>query len=147
MQTSSGSSAFSEIGSTVVKDAVTRFKPKVFLSIHSGTLGMYTPYAYSDKEGKSLQRKATLYLYNTTLFTLAVVNEGNMKEVLNQLNQNFCSCPAGAAGKEVGYLCPGTCLDYAYEQLNVPYAYAWEIYEKGGNFNKLKNSKLMAENT
>jgi hypothetical protein len=25
----------------------------------------------------------------------------------------------GAAGKVVGYLCPGTCLDYAYDDLSV----------------------------
>jgi len=36
----------------------------------------------------------------------------------------------GAAGKEVGYLCPGTCLDYAYDKVNVPYSFAWEIYGK-----------------
>ncbi len=29
------------------------------------------------------------------------------------------NCDVGAAGKDVGYLCPGTCLDYAYENLAV----------------------------
>lgn len=46
----------------------------------------------------------------------------------------------------VGYLCPGTCLDYAYKTLNVPYSFAFEIYERDANFKKfnhhLKSRKL-----
>lgn len=57
--------------------------------------------------------------------------------VLSQLNPNHCKCSTGSAGKEVGYLCPGTCLDYAYDKLKVPYVFAWEIYEKGFDFKKL----------
>ena len=36
--------------------------------------------------------------------------------------------PVRPAGKEVGYSCPGTCLDYVYDQLNTSYAFAFEIY-------------------
>lgn len=36
----------------------------------------------------------------------------------------------------VGYLCPGTCLDYAYQKLNVPYSFAFEIYERNSDFTK-----------
>ena len=50
------------------------------------------------------------------------------------MNSKYCNCPAGAAGKEVGYLCPGTCLDYAYDTLKVPYSFAWEIYKKENPF-------------
>jgi hypothetical protein len=31
------------------------------------------------------------------------------------MNDYFCRCDHGCAGKLVGYLCPGTCLDYAYD--------------------------------
>lgn len=58
--------------------------------------------------------------------------------VLNQLNPKHCQCSAGAAGKEVGYLCPGTCLDYAYDTMKVPYVFAWEIYEKGFDYRNLE---------
>jgi len=37
----------------------------------------------------------------------------------------------GAAGKQVGYLCPGTCLDYIYDKLGAKYSFAFEIYERG----------------
>jgi len=30
--------------------------------------------------------------------------------------------------KEVGYSCPGTCLDWVYDKLQTPYAFAFEIY-------------------
>lgn len=59
-----------------------------------------------------------------------------MLEILNKMNPKYCNCDVGAAGKDVGYLCPGTCLDYAYENLAVPYSFAFEIYERNANFKK-----------
>lgn len=63
--------------------------------------------------------------------------------ILSDLNPKYCQCSAGAAGKEVGYLCPGTCLDYAYDKLKVPYVFAWEIYERNYDFSKLILSQKM----
>jgi hypothetical protein len=34
-----------------VKSAVEAFHPDVFFSIHSGTLALYTPYAYKTEKG------------------------------------------------------------------------------------------------
>ena len=43
-----------------------------------------------------------------------------MKEVLDNLSEKYCpSCEVGAAGREVGYLAPGSCIDYAYDELSV----------------------------
>mmetsp|Transcript_28634 Transcript_28634/g.89240 ORF Transcript_28634/g.89240 Transcript_28634/m.89240 type:complete len:171 (-) Transcript_28634:63-575(-) len=55
-------------------------------------------------------------------------NQGAMLQVLRDLDKDYCQCPFGAAGKEVGYSCPGTCLDWAYDKLQTPYAFAFEIY-------------------
>ena len=73
---------------------------------------MYTPHAYSLNEGER--------------------NEASMKRMLKSLNERYCSnnCNVGAAGKEVGYICPGTCIDYAYDNVSVPYSFAWEIYKR-----------------
>eukprot|EP00743_Colponemidia_sp_Colp-15_P001225 GILK01001345.1.p1 GENE.GILK01001345.1~~GILK01001345.1.p1 ORF type:complete len:395 (-),score=42.11 GILK01001345.1:186-1370(-) len=109
-ETNSGSAPFSEPETRIFQQLAREYMPKVFLTIHSGTLGMYTPHAYDTK--------------------LAVFNEGPMLDVLKKLNPKYCNCPAGAAGKEVGYLCPGTCLDYVYDVLGVPFAFAWEIYSR-----------------
>ena len=53
-----------------------------------------------------------------------------MLEVLQQINDEYCDCSMGAAGKTVGYKCPGTCLDYAYANEGIQWAYAWEIWMK-----------------
>ena len=51
----------------------------MFLSVHSGTLGMYTPHAYSAQDGE--------------------FNEDNMIDVLERLQSNYCpSCDVGNAG-------------------------------------------------
>jgi len=46
------------------------------------------------------------------------------------MNEKFCKCDHGIAGKLVGYLCPGTSLDYAYDKKGVLYSYAWEIFDE-----------------
>merc|ERR1719243_68210 len=51
-----------------------------------------------------------------------------MLHILKALDKDHCECPFGAAGREVGYACPGTCLDWVYDKLKVPYAFAFEIY-------------------
>lgn len=107
--TNSGSEPFSESETKILRDVMTETNPHIFMTVHSGTLGMYTPFAYS-----------------TSIPTGP--EESEMLSMILPLDEESCQCPMGAAGKEVGYLCPGTCLDYAYDVLKVPYAFAFEIY-------------------
>jgi len=107
--TYAGKSAFSEEETAILRSSALNFKPDLFISIHSGVLGMYTPYAYSSSSPSS-------------------PIESTMVDILNKLNPKFCDCSVGAAGKEVGYLCPGTCLDYMFDNLKTPYSFAVEIY-------------------
>lgn len=107
--TNPGSSPFSEPETQIFKDDVTNFKPTSFLTIHSGTFGMYMPWAFDMEH-------------------LASRNEPQMMNILRRLDDEYCQCPFGAAGREVGYSCPGTCLDYVYDKLKTPYAFAFEIY-------------------
>lgn len=52
-----------------------------------------------------------------------------MLEIVNSIHDKYCNeCGVGAAGKEVGYLCPGTCLDYIYENVGADFSFAFEIY-------------------
>jgi murein tripeptide amidase MpaA len=51
-QTYSGAAPFSEPETVALKNALEKYQPFLFLTIHSGTMGMYTPYAYSDKKGQ-----------------------------------------------------------------------------------------------
>merc|ERR1740121_659247 len=56
-----------------------------------------------------------------------------MMQILKDLDKDHCECPFGAAGKEVGYSCPGTCLDWVYDKLQANYAFAFEIYASPDN--------------
>ncbi len=59
---------------------------------------------------------------------LAKKNGKAMFTMLKNLDTEYCQCPFGAAGREVGYSCPGTCLDYVYDELGVEYSFAFEIF-------------------
>jgi hypothetical protein len=107
--TNPGAAPFSEPETNIFKNDVTNQRPTSFVTIHSGTLGMYMPWAYDMEH-------------------LAQRNNKAMMSMLRDLDEEYCQCPFGAAGKEVGYSCPGTCLDYVYDQLNTSYAFAFEIY-------------------
>jgi hypothetical protein len=107
--TNPGPQAFSEPETQIFKDLVSAYKPTNFLTVHSGTKGMYMPWAYDMEH-------------------LAKRNQPAMMDILKSLDKDHCECPFGAAGKEVGYSCPGTCLDWVYDQLQTPYAFAFEIY-------------------
>lgn len=117
--TNPGTSAFSEPETQILHQLVENFKPTTFLSIHSGTLGMYMPFAYDRQH-------------------LASRNQQSMMQVLEQLDAKHCRCPFGAAGKEVGYSCPGTSLDYVYEKMQTPYAFAFEIWVGGDEASQLR---------
>jgi len=107
--TNAGPAAASEPETRLVMKLMKEYKPTHFLTIHSGTRGMYMPYA-KDPE-KTADR-----------------NGPEMMKALYELDKDYCQCPFGGAGKEVGYQCPGTCLDWAYDVLKVPYTFAFEIY-------------------
>merc|ERR1719240_2100918 len=109
VDTNPGPKPFSEPETQVFKELVSNYKPTNFLTIHSGTKGMYMPWAYDMEH-------------------LATRNQPAMMKILKALDKDHCECPFGAAGKEVGYPCPGTCLDWVYDKLQTPYAFAFEIY-------------------
>merc|ERR1719217_1801168 len=107
--TNPGPGPFSEPETKVFKQLVSDYDPTNFLTVHSGTRGMYMPWAYDMEH-------------------LAQRNQPEMMQILKTLDKDHCECPFGAAGKEVGYSCPGTCLDWVYDKLKTPYSFAFEIY-------------------
>jgi len=108
-QTNPGPSAFSESETKIFRGLVEEYKPTTFLTVHSGTKGMYMPWAYDMEH-------------------LATRNEPQMMQILKTLDKDHCECPFGAAGREVGYSCPGTCLDWVYDHMKSSYSFAFEIY-------------------
>eukprot|EP00746_Dinoflagellata_sp_MGD_P009959 gnl/MRDRNA2_/MRDRNA2_120418_c0_seq1.p1 gnl/MRDRNA2_/MRDRNA2_120418_c0~~gnl/MRDRNA2_/MRDRNA2_120418_c0_seq1.p1 ORF type:complete len:445 (+),score=78.72 gnl/MRDRNA2_/MRDRNA2_120418_c0_seq1:103-1335(+) len=117
--TNPGTQAFSEPETKIFKSLVSDYKPTNFLTVHSGTRGMYMPWAYDMEH-------------------LATRNQPQMMQILKTLDKDYCECPFGAAGREVGYSCPGTCLDWVYDKLETPYSFAFEIYIGEGEEGDLK---------
>lgn len=68
---------------------------------------MYTPYAYTEDQLK----------------------DQTLLDILNVLNPTYCDCTIGSVAEALGTLCPGTCLDYAYDH-QAPYSFAFEIYNR-----------------
>jgi len=117
--TNPGPKPFSEPETRIFRRVVSKFNPTTFVTVHSGTRGMYMPWAYDMEH-------------------LAQFNQPAMLEVLRTLDKSYCQCPFGAAGREVGYPCPGTCLDWVYDNLKTPYVFAFEIYTSPENSESLQ---------
>jgi len=52
-----GKKAFSEIETQFLRDSVKSFQPLVFLSIHSGVLGLFYPYAFNPDNSENQRKK------------------------------------------------------------------------------------------
>ena len=142
-QTNSGAMPFSEIETATVRDVLIEFNPTLFISIHSGTRGMYTPWA-SDGHADSFWRS----------FVPAEERAHNdfkrMKELISSVDDKRCNCPLGEAFDKIGYSSSGTCIDWAYTNLKTRWVYAFEIYNDYSNglddcfalFNPISRSQL-----
>lgn len=118
--TNAGPHPFSEAETRIFKKLAQEYKPTTFVTVHSGTRGLYMPWAYDVEHVAN---------YNAPL----------MLQVLKEVDQKHCQCPFGAAGKEVGYPCPGTCLDWVYSNLKTPFVFAFEIYTSEDQDKALKS--------
>lgn len=129
-----GTQAWSESETVILARAASTFSPTIFISIHSGSLHMLSPFAFKGSlAGEPASSTTAVDPPNMKVQKVeqdSLVGTG-LKPVLTLLkhvNQDFCRCRVGAAGKELGYLSPGTCLDYIYNRVGTRYAFALEIY-------------------
>lgn len=137
-ETAPGAFAFSEPETKLVRDVVAEFAPHVFMSVHSGALGMYTPYAYKKSHSVVSSDKA--------VSSFLEAGKSKMIEVLKEVNKDYCRCGVGAAAIELNYLCPGNCMDYAFDEMKVPYSFAFEIWDGKTFANGKTISLLESEN-
>ncbi|GAB5373391.1 hypothetical protein AAMO2058_001747200 [Amorphochlora amoebiformis] len=141
-QTNSGSKPFSESETQLLREDALSYKPDLFLTIHSGTLGLFTPWAYSSL-GFSQTNATSLVETHQRIHKLFKAREHEhpststrMKEMLTLLKKidpKYCNCEAGAAGEELPYLSYGTSLDYMFDTAKVDYSFAFEIYDGRSN--------------
>lgn len=88
-----GSAPFSELETQIVARVATSFQPTIFLSIHSGSLHMLAPYAYTN----AMPGEPHGPLANDA----EVGGIQKVLQVMNNVNRQFCHCTVGVAGKEV----------------------------------------------
>ena len=79
----SGKKAFSEIESVFIRDTIKNFNAKLFLTVHSGTLALFHPYAYMHE---GFQNK---------------LNQDKMKEILGLLKMKYCKKPQTPTHKDL----------------------------------------------
>jgi len=111
-----GDSPFSEWETRALHKLMNIIDPFVFITTHSGNLGMYTPFAYKKWDFSDLKTDDRDKITS-------------MLGIVKKINRKYCNCTAGSIGNELGYLCHGTCLDYAFEQLRVKFTFGFEIYD------------------
>jgi hypothetical protein len=105
---------FSEPETQIMKQLIVEFAPTTFLSVHSGTIGMYMPWG---TDGHMAQR-----------------NQQEMFQLLMNVSDARCQCPVGAGGREVGYLFSGSSLDWVWANTNTSFSFTWEIYRGFGSY-------------
>jgi len=113
-----GPAPFSEGETQDVRSLMDEFRPHVFLSVHSGAVGMYTPPAYTTTPPPT---------------SAAAAARDAMVGVLRRVAADTSaggSVPVGAAASQLGYLCPGTCLDYSFDNARARFAFAFEIFDR-----------------
>jgi hypothetical protein len=126
-----GPKPFSEWETRSIKRLMEKYTPKTFITVHSGVLGMYIPFAYRKVDKEDFNSASSKYpeMYN-------------MMNILNTSNKKYCNCESGPAANELWYLCPGTCLDYAFKEVHkIKYSYAFEIFSNAA----LETNKLFGD--
>lgn len=103
----SGQRPFSEPESRIIRDTLSEYKPTFYLSVHSGNLGVFAPYAYASN---------------------APQPSSDTMSLLQKVSREYCQCPFGGAAHTIGYNCPGASLDYAKDTLHAANSYAVEIW-------------------
>ena len=105
-----GPAPFSEWETRAVARFARRWRPDVFLSVHSGQLALIAPMAGSFDAPPH---------HASHMRALAAVNRA--------LRPPLRPERIGIAARRVGYLSAGTALDWMYSELNVSSAFAFEI--------------------
>lgn len=148
-----GTKAWSEAETVIMAHAASNFLPTIFISIHSGSLHMLSPFAFKGSLAGEPAASTTaidppdMLHKSVPADSLAGTGLKPVLQVLKHVNRDFCRCRVGAAGKELGYLCPGTCLDYIYNRVGTRYAFALEIYsgKRYAGPKKSRGSSLIQE--
>jgi len=131
-----GPNPFSEPETLAFKQLVEDFEPNLFLSIHSGTKAMCLPYSHRQDSMETIVQSDSKSKHFI-----------DMLEIVQPLDAQYCQCPYGGLGKEVGYAHSGTCIDYVFENIpSVAHAFLFEIFTSKDRWPDLENRFTAANN-
>ncbi|PHJ23762.1 zinc carboxypeptidase superfamily protein [Cystoisospora suis] len=111
-----GPHAFSAEETQLARDLILAFEPSIFLTLHSGSLGVYTPYGYGAVQPRSRKQE--------------------MEDIVNVVGKKYCrnvdaapmACSIGVAGKF--FAAHGNCVDWVYDTVKpAPMVFLLETYD------------------
>jgi hypothetical protein len=110
-----GPSGFSEPETRALRDLAQETRPDLFLAVHSGAYLLGMPYGYSAEP--------------------QVQHGQQMMQILATISSEHCNgqCPYGPLESVINYASPGCAMDFMVEELQVPFAFTFEIYSGGKN--------------
>ena len=123
----SGKYPFSEWETRNVVSLLQLVKPDAFFAAHSGWYSLFMPLGYKQVPVSSYSKKMI-----------------DMYEILNKINEKYCKCDSGPLSDKLDYPTQGSEIDYAFENLDIKYTFAFEIYKGESNNEYFK--KLYASN-
>lgn len=112
-----GQYPFSEAETRTLRRIIEKARPRLFLTVHSGTVGMYYPPAFTTRP--TPEQLAAAKSVRRVLEEVATTDSHP---------QGSDAVPISPAGRGVAYSCPGTCLDYAFEHARAPLTVAFEVW-------------------
>ena len=110
-----GSQAMSEPQVLEINQLLATAPPDIFLTIHSGSYGILTPFAYTEME--ELPKDI-----------------GNMITVLSEIAEELPDIEVQEAASALHYTCPGNILDYVYSNYSPRLAAVFEVYSYNSPF-------------
>mmetsp|Transcript_2159 Transcript_2159/g.5035 ORF Transcript_2159/g.5035 Transcript_2159/m.5035 type:complete len:519 (+) Transcript_2159:105-1661(+) len=106
-ETWSGPTPLSEKEPALVASLLAQERPDLFVTVHSGTMSMFLPFCWTQAEKPR--------------------NYKDMLQILDTVNKNV-GIPYGSAMETIHYKAAGNSMDFAYDEREVPYSFAFEIW-------------------
>ncbi len=127
--TNAGKKPFSEPETQLINDAVTAFAPDLFVSVHSGSVMMFAPYAYGfeGEDSKPIRMRDEDYLRHM--------------DVLESVDrEHHIKAPFGPAANTIHYASPGNSIDYVYDHVR-PHAHDSRVRPRASLSESAKTNK------
>ena len=128
----SGPDAASEVEVVALQDLARRWKPHMYIDVHTGTRAMYTPWNWKKDTPPSNQTEG-----NAMLDLLAAVQEAtgdDGESIWRDPVSEKTEKPLAGVGGVISYEAAGTASDYMYGVGGAQYSFIFETFEEDGSW-------------